>query len=107
MITFFNDYMSSNIEGLCAFSSCLGLSLVPVFVFIYTTVIIKRYYHEIQKEKQYTLQASNLVRIQRSFSLVPSIQHDNVNIQEKKYNIIVKQNPNRISETRKFRPARV
>ena len=104
MIEIFNNYVSSNIEGLYAFSSCLGLSLVPVFLFIYTTVVIQRYYHEIEKEQQDTYQQPNLVGIQRSFSLVPNLQNDVVNVKEKKPNIFVNENPKGIFETRHLKP---
>ena len=83
-------------EGLYAFLCCLGLSLVPVFLLIYNTVVIQRYYFEIEREK---FQTPNMVGYKRRFAIVSSIQNDHV----AKYNILAKEIPNGVIETRNVR----
>ena len=87
-------------EGLYAFLCCLGLSLVPVFLLIYNTVVIQRYYFEIEREK---FQPPNMVGYKRRFAIVPSVQNDHVVNYEPKYNILAKDIPNSVIETRNVR----
>ena len=87
-------------EGLYAFLCCLGLSLVPVFLLIYNTVVIQRYYFEIEREK---FQTPNMVGYKRRFAIVPNIQNDHVVNSEPKCNILAKDIPNGVIETRNVR----
>ena len=77
-------------EGLYAFLCCLGLSLIPVFLLIYNTVIIKRYYYELEKEK---LQPPNMVGSKRRFAIVPTTLDDHNYITGPKHKIIAKNIP--------------
>ena len=74
--------------------------MVPVFLLIYTTVVVQRYYHELEKEK---LQPPNIDRLKRRFAIVPSVLDENDEIRDQKYSILAKEIPNGAIGERNFR----
>ena len=100
MIIISDNYNFSILDGLFAFICCLVISLVPVFLLIYTTVVVQRYYHELEKEK---IQPTNIDRMKRRFAIVPSILDENDEIRDQKFSILAKDIPNEAIGARNLR----
>ena len=87
MIAISDNYNFSILDGLFAFICCLVISLVPVFLLIYTTVVVQRYYHELEREK---IQPPKVDRLKRRFAIIPSTLDENDEICDQKYSILAK-----------------